>query len=75
MLRTRVSRLLASICALGSVLCLAAGAPILFIWAIDSSRPVSTVPLVLATALMVLAGMLFVVRRGLLGTAASDHHR
>jgi hypothetical protein len=60
---TRLNRLLASLCALGSVLCLAVSAPILFTWAIDSSRPVSMAPLLLGAGLVLTAGIFFVLRR------------
>ena len=70
-LLTGISRVLASLCALLSVICVAASAPILFGWAIDSSRPISVAPLLVSTSLLLAAGALFLARRVLLGWLAS----
>jgi hypothetical protein len=48
------------------VLCLAASAPIFFSWAIDSTRPIRVAPLLLAGALLLSAGALFIIRRAAL---------
>ena len=75
MIQIALYRLFASLCALGSVLCLALSAPVLFTWAIDSSRPVSVAPLLLSAGLLLAAGMLFVVRRALLGVIGAPASR
>jgi hypothetical protein len=63
-------RVLASLCALLSLLCAAASAPILFGWAIDSARPVSVVPLLVSASLLLVARALFLAYRALLGRLA-----
>ena len=75
MLVTGMSRVLASLCALLSVICVAASAPILFGWVIDSSRPISMAPLLVSASLLLAAGALFLVRRALLGWLASRPSR
>jgi hypothetical protein len=80
MMSTAVLRALASLCGLVSVLCAAASAPILFIWALDNTRPVSVMPLMLGVGLLLIAGLLYVVRRALqIGNASrsgsvATHH-
>ena len=58
-----LARVAASICGFLSALCAAAAATILFAWALDSSRPVSLVPLLGGIGLLGVAAGLFVVRR------------
>ena len=79
MFSVAMTRAIASLCGLLSVLCAAAGAPILFIWALDNTRPVSVMPLLLGGGLLVIAALLFIIRRALqIGVARSrnlvTHH-
>jgi hypothetical protein len=59
-------RTLATICGVLSALSAAASAPILFGWLIDSTRPISVMPLLASAGLLLAAGGLFVARRVLL---------
>ena len=74
-------RIAATMCGLVSVLCAAVSAPILFSWAIDSSRPVSLAPLALIAGLVALAALLALARREILihlaarGSQAGDIQR
>ena len=63
MLSTAMIRAIASLCGLLSVLCAAASAPILFLWVVDNTHPVSVAPLLLGGGLLLVAALLFVVRR------------
>lgn len=65
MLSTAMTRAVASLCGLLSVLSAAVGATILFAWALDSTRPVSVGPLLGGGGLLLLAALLFIVRRAL----------
>ena len=60
-----LARVGASVCGFVSTLCAAAGATILFAWALDSSRPVSLIPLLAGLGLLLVAASLFIVRRAL----------
>ncbi|MFI5257469.1 MAG: hypothetical protein ACHQRK_09435 [Gemmatimonadales bacterium] len=61
-----LARTLATMCGVLSALSAAASAPILFGWLIDSTRPISIMPLLASAALLLAAGALFVARRLLL---------
>ena len=63
MLGTGLARVVASICGFMSALCAAVGVTMLFAWALDSSGPVSLLPLVAGLGVFAVAGALFVVRR------------
>jgi len=65
MFSVAMMRAIASLCGLLSVLCAAASAPILFIWALDNTRPVSVMPLLLGGGLLLVAAVLFIIRRAL----------
>jgi hypothetical protein len=64
-LATGLARVGASVCGFASALSAAAGATILFAWALDSSRPVSLMPLLAGLGLLFVAACLFIVRRAL----------
>lgn len=70
-----MSRALASLCGLLSVLFAAASAPVLFIWVLDNTRPVSVMPLLVGGGLLLVAALLFVARRMLQigGTLRTGH--
>ena len=74
-------RIAATVFGLVSVLCAAVSAPILFSWAIDSSRPVRLAPLALSAGLLALAALLALARRKMLihlaapGSQAGDIQR
>ncbi len=66
MIVSGMRRIAATICGLGSVLCAALSAPILFSWAIDGSRPVRLAPLAISAGLLALAAALMGTRRAIL---------
>lgn len=73
MLSTAMIRAVASLCGLLSALSAAVGATILFAWALDSSRPVRVAPLLAGAGLLLLATLLFIVRRALrIGSTSRD---
>jgi hypothetical protein len=79
MFSVAVTRAIASLCGMLCVLCAAVSAPILFMWALDNSRPVSVMPLLLGGGLLLVAALLFIIRRALqIGVARSrslvTHH-
>ena len=65
MLTASLARVGASVCGFVSALCAAAAATILFAWALDSSQPVSLMPLLAGLGLLLVAAALFIVRRAL----------
>ena len=64
-LSSGLARAAGSVCGFVSVLCSAVAATVLFAWVLDSSRPVSLLPLLAGLGLLLVALVLFVVRRAL----------
>lgn len=58
-----LARVVASICGFMSALCAAVGVTIFFAWALDSSGPVTLMPLLAGLGVLVIAGALFLARR------------